>query len=375
VKQNISLKDHLFNEEKVSYLAYSLKQAHQSFRSEEFVIEVMGKLGALELKDRIRWIAEVLTRYLPRNYDEAIAVMIQSLPPPLDPTKTDDDFGEFILAPFGEYVAKHGCINSRLTTSFRALEEFTMRFSMEDSVRHFLRAFPVETLAVCRDWSRHQNYHVRRLVSEGTRPLLPWSGRVDLKASDTLPLLSVLHADPTRYVTRSVANHLNDLAKIEPAMVIKTLNEWQTRQQQSDKEFSWLMRHALRTLVKQGNKEALTMLGFGQPKVKVQHFEISNQKSNIARGDILEFQAILCATDNSNLLIDYVVYFIKKQGRVNSKVFKWKTVYLRKGEQTVLTKRHLLKADATTFKLYPGEHQVVLQVNGERLATSQFMLH
>jgi hypothetical protein len=44
-----------------------------------------------------------------------------------------------------------------------------------------------------------------------------------------LPLLDALHADPTRFVTRSVANHLNDIAKIAPERVLAPLADWKAR--------------------------------------------------------------------------------------------------------------------------------------------------
>jgi hypothetical protein len=48
---------------------------------------------------------------------------------------------------------------------------------------------------------------------------------------------------------------------------------------------------------------------------------------------------------------------------------------LKKGERVILTKKHTLKADTTTFTLYPGVHQIDLQINGDKLSSFSIMLH
>ncbi len=371
--EKFSLKDHLFNKKRVGYLASLLAAADKNFDAKGFEREVMSKLLTLELKDRIRWIAAVLKDHLPADYEKTLTVIMKSLPPPLDPTKTDDDFGEFILAPFGEYVAQNGVTKDRLAVSLEAIKELTKRFSMEDAIRYFLRAFPKETLKAMKIWAKDENYHVRRLVSEGTRPLLPWSGRVPLSSADTLPLLNTLHADKTRYVTRSVANHLNDIAKKEPAVVIETLRQWQKMGKQDQRELTWMTKHALRTLIKQGHPDTLTLLGYDSTDYSVQSFAVL--ATEIRAGEAVSFVATITATADTNLLIDYVIHFVKKNGTSAPKVFKWKMVALKEGEELKLTKKHRLKADATTFTLYPGEHKVEVQINGQSAGKQKFTLH
>ncbi|MCU0677984.1 MAG: hypothetical protein MUF19_00145 [Candidatus Pacebacteria bacterium] len=370
--EKFSLKDHLFNESKVHYLVSLLTAADKNFDGKGFEREVMSKLLTLELKDRIRWIADVLTRHLPADYKKAVAVIVRALPPPLDPMNTDDDFGEFILAPFGEYVAREGCTKKHLELSLDTLRELTMRFSMEDSIRYFLRAFPKETLKVMKTWVRDDNYHVRRLVSEGTRPLLLWSGRVPLTTADTLPLLTTLHADRTRYVTRSIANHLNDIAKKEPTVVIETLSQWQKLGKQGARELTWMTKHALRTLIKQGHSDTLKLLGYDSVDYSVDRFSVT--ATEVQAGEMVSFAVIITATANTSLLIDYVIHFVKKNNITAPKVFKWKIVSLKAGDELKLAKNHRLKADATTFTLYPGEHTIELQINGHICARKTFQL-
>lgn len=234
--KRFSLKDELFNEQKIAALGKQFVDVYAAFDQKQFVETVMHTLLQLELKQRIGCITDALHAQLPDDFEEAAMIIVDALPAPLDPEKTDNDFGDFIYAPLGEYVARYGCAAQYVHTALSTLREITMRFSMEDAIRTFLNAYPAETLSVLKHWATDEHYHVRRLVSEGTRPLLPWSGRIGIDQVDTLPLLELLYADCTRYVTRSVANHLNDVAKEKPELVIETLTRWQKEGKQEEKK-------------------------------------------------------------------------------------------------------------------------------------------
>lgn len=372
MKEKFSLKDHLFNETKVSYLANLLSSARTDFDSQEFKREVMSRLLTLELKDRIRWIAEVLERHLSSDVRKAIVHIVDALPPPLDHTKADDDFGDFIFAPFGEYIVRNGAKRELLKVSLSALRELTMRFSMEDAMRTFLAEFLDETLAVYEDWVSDKNYHVRRLVSESTRPFLPWSRRVAIPWEVRAKFLTLLHTDKTRYVTRSVANHLNDEAKIHPDGVIRLLQGWKNEGVQKPAELEWMTRHSLRTLVKQGNEDALAILGFTRGGVSISSFEVSPVQCK--RGEVLTLTLLLEAVETGSVMVDYRIGFRKANGSIKDKVFKWKQLTLEAGEKIAFEKRHHLKADATTFTLYPGEQTVTIQINGQPLTQKTFEL-
>lgn len=265
--ERFSLKDHLFNEVKVRKLAKDIKAVYPAFKEKEFGRSVVAEFPELELMQRIAHISAVLREYLPQDYLEALGVLVTSLPAPCDPSLSDDDFGEFIYAPYGHFVSEYGCEKKYLKESLAAIKEITQRFSCEWAIRNFLNTFPKETLTELKRWTRDSHYHVRRLVSEGTRPNLPWAKKVKLTSVDTLPLLELLYVDNTRYVTRSVANHLNDIAKAGPLLVVETLKRWQESGKQSEAEMKFILKHSLRTLVKQGNKDALALLGHGSTKV------------------------------------------------------------------------------------------------------------
>lgn len=368
-----SLKDHLYNVEKVSYLARLISAAYPVFAEAAFVEAVMERLLQLELKARVAWIAEVLAIYLPSDFNLASDILIQALPPPLNPNNTDNDFGDYIFAVVGAYVVNHGLQQKYLKQSLKTLREVTKRFSMEDAMRSFLNTFTDETLAEYQKWVTDKNYHVRRLVSESTRPTLPWSRKLTLDYQVPLQFLDTLYRDPTRYVTRSVANHLNDISKKDAPLVLATLKRWQKEGRQTATELTWMTKHALRTLVKRGDTEALRLLGYDHTAaVGVTDFLLA--ATEISRGDVLMFSFALCAPAETNVMVDYVIDFMKANDVTKPKVFKCKTMKLLPGAHVSVTKRHRLKADATTFRLHPGVHSLSIQINGQRSVSHSFLV-
>lgn len=370
---SFSLKDQLFNKERVQYLAGLFQAADPEFASERFASDVMKRLNTLELKERIVHIALTLEQYLSPTFRNSAKQIQRALPPPLDPTKRDDDFGDFIIAPLGEFVVRNGLDRKHLSLSLKTLKELTKRFSMEDAIRAFINRFPVETMGELSKWSNDKNYHVRRLTSEGTRPLLPWSGRISIESDVTLPILDTLHADSTRYVTRSVANHLNDIAKTAPSLTLASLKRWKKEGLQDPKELQWMSKHALRTLVKQGNPQALKFLGFRMsPAIEVSKYIIHSKR--IQAGEAIEFSFQIEAARREPLMIDYVIDFMKAGGTHSPKVHKLKQVTLAKDEVVRIAKKHVLRANATTYTLYPGKHYLTLQINGRPFGKASFQL-
>lgn len=365
-----SLKDQLFNRDKTRYLAGLFAAAEAGFDADAFEAEVMAELPSLELKQRISLIAKVLGNHLPEALPDAAPILLRALPAPLDPAKTDDDFGDFIFAPLGEFVVLRG-LEDHPDLSLDLLEEITQRFSMEWAIRPYLNRWQDKVLARMRQWAASPNYHVRRLVSEGTRPRLPWGEAVGLELAQPLPLLDQLHGDGTRYVTRSIANHLNDITKKEPDLVMDQLEHWQAAGLQDAKELGWMTAHALRGLVKAGNPRAMKMLGY-DPDLAVQA-DLALKSADVRIGEVLEFTCSLDAAPGSPVLVDYVMHFQRPSGKSSSKVFKIKQAKMSR-KMLKIDKRHKLKGDATTFKLVPGAHRVELMVNGRVRAEAAFEL-
>lgn len=364
-----SLKDHLFNAETVGQLAGEIKAAHPSFQRDAFVAQTLSGFDGRELKDRIEWIADCLETQAPNAFADLADWIEAALPEPLDPTLKDDDFGHFIHSPWGVLIARHGM--GDVERSLSALHAITQRFSMEYAIRDFLRSHPDQTLERMAEWVLDDNYHVRRLVSEGTRPTLPWSARIGLELARPLPLLDVLHADPARFVTRSVANHLNDISKTDAALVHGRLGAWERAKRQEASELKWLTAHALRTLIKQGDPQAMERLGYrSDAAVAVQIAMPAQTRIN----DVADIKMTLSADQDTPVLVDYSIDFLKADGSQKPKVFKVKQAIVKAGKPLVITKKHRFKGDATTFRLYPGTQGLSIMVNGTVRAAQTFEL-
>ena len=373
MKEKFSLKDALFNPVKVQKIASEIQAVYTAFEQESFEIEVVSLFSQLELKDRIDHIRDMLAKYLPDDYREAIGILLDALPAELDSDKEDNDFGDFIYAPYGAYIAAFGCNKEDLDFSLLALREITKRFSVEFAIRDFINAFPKETLKMLAECSLSGNYHERRLASEGLRPKLPWAKKINIKYHEPLAHLETLFTDRTRYVTRSVANHLNDISKLDASLVVETLMRWKASGKQEEKEMDFIIRHALRTLVKQGDEDALALLGYSKdPSIKMNAFTLD--KHQVSIGEALVFSFEMEANEEEHLIVDYIMHFRTKAGKLSPKVHKIKKLSLSQGDSLKLDKKHHFKANMTTRKLYAGDHKVELQINGKIYASINFEL-
>jgi len=258
--------------------------------------------------------------------------------------------------------------------SFDAMERLTVFMSCELAIRPFLERYPEQTFARLDRWVNDPDAAVRRLVSEGTRPLLPWGRRVAGLREDPLPglgLIEKLRDDPSEDVRRSVANHLNDVSKDHPQLAIETAGRWAAG---ASADTERLLRHALRTLVKRGDAEALEVLGFTSgAEVEVDFFTC--RPAQVAMGGEVELSARLRSKSRKtqHLVIDCIVHYVKKDGAARPKVFKWSTVELGPGESLELRRRLVLQ-DLSTRIHHPGIHRVELQVAGTVVAEAAFEL-
>ena len=364
MSEKFSLKDELFNPKKVHQIASEIKNVYAPFEQEAFEKEVTTKFDELELKERIVHIRNMLAKYLPNDYVEAVNILLKALPAELDPKKIDDDFGEFIYAPYSDFVASFGCCEEHLDFSLQALAEITKRFTVEYAIRDFINEFPEQSFTMLEACSLSVNYHERRLASEGCRPKLPWGKRLNSEYTKPITILDNLYMDKTRFVTRSVANHLNDIAKIDAPLVVETLKRWRDSKKQDEKEMEFILSHSLRTLVKDGNKEALALLGYhANPAIEVKNFHVESLALKV--GESLTFSFDIEAKKEEALMVDYILYFQTKVGKLTPKVHKIKKLNLKKGELKTISKKHLFKANMSTRKLYSGEHKLLLQINGQ----------
>jgi 3-methyladenine DNA glycosylase AlkC len=367
---SFSLADHLFNAESVGSLAAALAKSRRKFDKTEFTQASLAAFSELELKERIRHMVNRLDDQLPDDFDQAVDILQSALPAPLDPNLTDDDFGHFIWCVPAEWVALNGCTDERLDRSLVFLKEATMRFSVENAIRPFLSSYPEQTMRFIHRCAKDSNYHVRRLASEGIRPYLPWAQRVRLPTRSIVAVLDVLHADPTRYVTRSVANTMNDLSRDDPELVIKTLKRWRRSAKQARREFDWMIRHSLRTLVKLDNKQALELLGYpSDPQFSLGKVLLSR---SVAVGEALHWRGTLVSKARQNLKIALRVHFLKASGDHSVKMFAVREVDA--GRESFVIEKKISFKPITTRTLHLGTHHVELVVNGKTRGKRSFEL-
>lgn len=363
-----SLAEQVFNAGSIGDLAREYAVL-PGFDGGRFRAEALAGLDGRGFMERLDWIANCIEAQMPGAFPAMAERLEAAMVPPLDPTRRDNDFGRFIHAVPGILAVRHG-LEDHHDRALDLLHAATQRFSMEYAIRPFLNRWPEETLARLDLWAGDPHYHVRRLVSEGTRPRLPWARNITLAPEVPLRFLDRLHADPARFVTRSVANHMNDLSKVMPEEVVARLTRWQEAERQAPKEMAWITRHALRTAVKRGERGALDLLGYRAGAVRAR---LVGLPERVRIGEALPLAVEIEGDTRLPVMVDYRLRFARPGGTAE-KVFKLKTGVVEPGQVLRLEKRHRLKGDATTFRLHPGLHGVTVQVNGQDVAGGAFRL-
>ncbi|HZI16220.1 MAG TPA: DNA alkylation repair protein, partial [Myxococcus sp.] len=309
-------------------------------------------------------------RALPRDYPSTVEVLLRSLGPVLERT---DGWGMevFFYLPHVLYVAEHGV--EHFEESMRAQHALTQRFTAEFSIRAFLQRDPERTLARLREWAEEPSAHVRRLVSEGTRPRLPWAPRLRAFQEDPRPVLALLERlkdDPEEYVRRSVANNLNDIGKDHPALLVRVAEAWL---KDATPERERLIRHALRSAVKRGEPEALAVLGAGRPTgIEVRATSLPRRAPLGGKVDV-RFEVANRSRKSQKLVVDLAVFFLKARGEARPKVFKVRALTLGPGQAEQLG-RSVSFEQLTTRRHYPGPHRFEVRVNGQGLPLGEVLV-
>ena len=355
----------------VERIAAALSGSIRDFPTERFAAAALAGLDALELKERVNHLIAVLNDFLPDDFEQAAEILI-GLKTRWDRGDPNDNLGGFAAWPLIDYVGEHGLAHPR--KSLAALKELTSMFSAEFAIRPFLVTHSALTLRTLDAWSSDPDEHVRRLVSEGARPRLPWGRQLPefiRDPSPVLPLLEKLKDDPSEYVRRSVANHLNDISKDHPEPVIALCARWNI---DAPAERRWIIRHATRSLVKAGHPAVFGLLGYTEkPELELHSLKVA--PAAIALGESIEFVFELQSTraQPQTVVIDYAVHHMKANGKTTPKVFKLKALKIAAGERVELSKRHAIKA-ITTRKYHAGEHAIEILINGKPRGRSSFTL-
>lgn len=364
----MKLKD-LYDKQSVSALSGAVRTQMPAFDREAFLARVFDQSwDRLELKRRTRHITTGLHSFLPSNYRSALDVLRGALPQVTE--------GWFILMVFPDYVEVYGMDDWEV--SMPALETFTQRVSAEFAIRPFIVRYQDRTMAQMLAWAQHENAGVRRLATEGCRPRLPWGIRLPALQADPspiLPILELLKDDESEPVRRSVANNLNDISKDNPQVVLDLLGCWQPGDRgEAQPDIYWLTNHALRTLVKQGDPQALELLGYpSNPAIAVRNLTAHPDSIPIGSKLTFSFDIESLSGQPQKLMIDYVVYHMRANGKLTPKVFKLAKRTLAPGQVLHITKAHSF-APVTTRRYYPGQHAIEPKVNGKAFERISFIL-
>lgn len=369
---------YLLNDTVPPRVAAMVRRAWRKFDTKAFLRQIEPGYESLELMARGQRIAQALQAHLPKDVPRALGVLVDSMDPPMgldaagEPDAGDRPYSAFLYLPHSIYIGTHGL--PHFEAAMAAQHALTQRFTAEFCIRPYLLHHQGDTLARLRDWAQDDNAHVRRLVSEGTRPRLPWAPRLPALQNNpqlALPLLDVLKDDPSSYVRRSVANHLGDIAKDHPDMAVGTARNWL---QGAPAPREALVRHGLRFLIKRGDAGALDALGVGHAvALDVRAARVLPARARI--GDKVRIEAELHNPTSlpQRVLADLKVHYVKAHGSAAPKVFKLQTLEIAPGA-TVAVGKTLSLQQMTTRTHYPGAHQVELVLNGRPQPLGRFQL-
>ncbi len=354
----------------VDRLVTALGQVHPELDENALRRQVLSGLETLELKERVHHVIGVLHDHLP-SFENA-APILQRVPEVWDPGDPDDNLRGFAAWPLIDYVGVYG--TDHFDLGLETLRVMTGMFTAEFAIRPFLLRDLDRTLATLGPWSLDSDEAVRRLVSEGTRPLLPWAVQIPALRDNPdrcLPLLETVRDDLSETVRRSVANHLNDHAKAHPDWVLDVCERWDGN---ADAPRKKLIRHALRTILKSTNPRVFPLLGY-TANLQVDVRDASVTTPHVVLGEALEFSVTLVstATCSQRMVVDFALRLRKKNGEQRAKVFKWGTPQIAPGKSIKLQKRHPIRA-VTTRTYYSGEQGVDVLVNGRPYAEMSFGL-
>ncbi len=350
----------MFNHAYYQSLASSIKEVHPSFKINSFLKDAIMDISMRSLNERMRHTAHTLQHYLPDDYRKSISILMDTVT--LMP-------GGYTALVFPEFVSLFGKANYKV--SIDALKYFTRFGSSEFAVRTFLKLDLNRTLMNMYKWSEDDNVHVRRLASEGSRPRLPWSFKLDEIIQNpelTRPILENLNSDNELYVRKSVANHLNDQTKDSPDYVTQLVKSWD----RTHPHTAWIVKRGCRSLLKQGHKQSMAIFNLS-PNVDatVKNFTLNSR--TIKLNEKLEFQFSLVSKKNRSqrLMIDYRIHYIKKTGAQLPKVFKLKEVTLNPKEEVSIKKMTRFQ-DYSTRQLHSGTHLLEILINGVIVKSIKF---
>ncbi len=355
----------------VSRIARSFQLANPTFDSITFEGLACKELDSKSLKERVNHIIDALVFVLPQCFLEC-ARIIERIGPVWIRGDKEDVLQAFAAWPVIDFIAVKGISHPKIAIPL--LKSVTSLFSAEFAIRPFIKMYPEICYAFLESWLSDESEDVRRLVSEGTRPRLPWTSKLDCAIDSperNIKLLCQLKSDSSLYVRRSVANHLNDIAKDHPDIVLSICEAWYPK---ADEHLKWLIRHATRTMVKEGRPRVYPLLGF-TPNPKLASIALQVETKKVVLGESIVFEVCVSSgvKEAQSFVVDFSLDLLKANGKRKSKVFKLKNIKLAGGSSLSARKSMMIK-EITTRRYYAGMQGISVLVNGVVLAQESFEL-
>ncbi|HNL36914.1 MAG TPA: DNA alkylation repair protein [Agitococcus sp.] len=350
-------------------IADVLQKIYPNFASQSFIAQALQGLETLELKQRVQHIIVVLANHLPQDFEQTAAIL-QAIPEHW-PKQINQTYWTFVAWPLIDYVAVYGLAQPQI--ALPTLAKLTPLFTAEFAIRPFLQHHFEITYGYMQQWAQHEHEHIRRLASEGLRSRLPWGQRVAKLLAEpqwAIGILQQLKDDSSDYVQRSVANNLNDLSKDYPQQVIELAQQWLKDTPTAQRQ--WIIKHGTRGLIKAGHADALGLLGY-KTQIAIENIKFKVDKTQVNMGESVSLNLSFDLPFAQALVIDYVLYLPRANGKHSQKVFKWKTAKFSQGQQQLTT--NFSFKEITTRRYYAGEHRFVVLVNGQERAEASINLN
>lgn len=360
---------HIYNTSFFDTYSDALSEIIPSFDKSTFVLSFStAHWASLELKQRMAFLAHATDKILPEEFNEKVKTIFRLMEALRERGVRDQNLEYIFLA---DIIAEHGL--DELKISIHAIEHITQFVSFEFAGRAFIIRYPKEMMRQMLRWAGHKNDNVRRYASEGCRPRLPWGTRLSVLVHDPAPCFPVLEKlidDSSLYVRKSVANHLNDIAKDHPDLVVDFIKKWKGTSDNAD----WVLRHGARTLLKAGHPEVLHIFGTsGHTPYKLERFSFEN--AIVTQDKHLSFSFFLTNLSDHDAMfrVEYNIWYVKAGGHHTKKIFKIaEKSFAPQSGQTFL-KQHKFQ-DLTTRKHHPGIHKISLVINGNESDVLTFEL-
>ena len=226
-------------------LSNKILGVYKEFNKVEYITAIRENCDNLSYTKRIELHADQLNNYLPKDFKQAAKILVSILG---EENKNETGmFKEYYwIMPIGKYIEKYGL--DYYEESMSAIEEITKRNTGEYAIRPFIRKYPEKSLQRMTIWAKSENFHLRRLSSEGLRPKLPWATKLETFNENPEPvfkILEILKEDEVLFVKKSVANHLTDWLKVKKEPTVRLINRWS---ESKNKNTNWIIKRATRKI-------------------------------------------------------------------------------------------------------------------------------